>query len=225
MPNIYKPTHGPEDWKEFLGQPDLHWKPGYSAKAIAHCWEASAGLPPEIAFALTNHFGEPPEPLFIVPEYKVPMPASSAGPSQNDVFLFCRIAQETAVVMVEGKVNETFGPTINEWLCQSPSAKRPIRIQSLCDMLGVNFDNVRHLRYQLFHRAASAIIEADRFCATHAVMLVHSFSDRHQWFDDFSAFASELGCKPEVGTLTASHRGRRTLNLGWVNGDPSYLKA
>ena len=36
---IYVPSQGPEDWKRLLAKPELHWKTGYSAKTLAHCWE------------------------------------------------------------------------------------------------------------------------------------------------------------------------------------------
>ncbi len=35
------PTSGPDSWKQWLAKPDKHWKPGYSAWAIAH---ASGGV-------------------------------------------------------------------------------------------------------------------------------------------------------------------------------------
>ena len=42
-----------------------------------------------------------------------------------------------------------------------------------------------HSKYQLLHRTASAIIEAERFNANHALMLVHSFSLANEWYGDF----------------------------------------
>jgi len=50
------------------------------------------------------------------------------------------------------------------------------------------------LRYQLFHRAASAIIKAERIKTDEAAMIVHSFSPRGAWFGDF-AFAGMFGLK------------------------------
>ncbi|HTE43450.1 MAG TPA: hypothetical protein VK629_21705 [Steroidobacteraceae bacterium] len=43
------------------------------------------------------------------------------------------------------------------------------------------------------HRAASAIIEAQRFNADHAGMLVRSFSQSDEWFQDYAAFAELMG--------------------------------
>jgi hypothetical protein len=49
------------------------------------------------------------------------------------------------------------------------------------------------VRYQLLHRTVSAILEAKRFHAKYAVMLVHSFSDSDQWLPDYERFVSLLG--------------------------------
>lgn len=192
MSPIYRPTSGPEDWRAFLADPDLHWKTGYSARAMAHALEESAGLPPEIREALAAHFDADIEPLFVVPEHKVAMPGSATGPSQNDVFMFARIGAATAVVMVEGKVNESFDKTIGEWIAGGSAAKHK-RLKGLRELLGLAHPPDPQLRYQLLHRAVSAILEAERFEATHAVMLVQSFSQEHIWFDDFTAFVHALG--------------------------------
>ena len=44
--------------------------------------------------------------------------------------------------------------------------------------LGLAADDVGDARYQLVHRTVSALIEARRFAARHAVMLVHLFGER-----------------------------------------------
>jgi len=71
---IYVPTSGPEAWRTLLADPARHWKPGYSARALATCWEAANGWPPEIAAVLRSS----PEPaltsvelLIALPEYQV----------------------------------------------------------------------------------------------------------------------------------------------------------
>ena len=43
-PKIYTPTRSPEDWQEYLARKDKHWKPGYSAWALAHSWQGAAGF-------------------------------------------------------------------------------------------------------------------------------------------------------------------------------------
>jgi hypothetical protein len=222
MPPIYKPTTGPEDWKQFLAKPDLHWKTGYSAKSMAYSWEEADGLPAEISMAVGDAFGFEPEPLIIIPEYKVPLPGGNAD-SQNDAFALCRIGEQTAVMMIEGKVSEPFGPSVGEWF-KAPSPGKTERLRYLCSALGVSYPPAPELRYQLFHRAASAIIEAERFKADLAIMIVHSFSQEHVWLDDFSAFAAELGSTSELDRLSrAKTVAGRPFYLGWVTGNAVYL--
>ena len=67
MNPIYKPTTNPEDWKEFLADPEKHWKTGYSAKSMAYSWEEAEGVPSEIRIILEDKFNADIEPLIIIP--------------------------------------------------------------------------------------------------------------------------------------------------------------
>jgi hypothetical protein len=49
-----------------------------------------------------------------VPEFKVPLPGG-AHASQNDIFVLARSTAGPISIMVEGKVNESFGPALREW--------------------------------------------------------------------------------------------------------------
>ncbi len=124
MKPIVVPTDGVQDWRKRLADPVKHWQTGYSAKTLAHAWEDAAGLPPEIA-ALLRCFGKV-ELLLAIPEYDVPL-AGSERPSQNDVFALVRTKDGLIVIMVEGKVAESFGPTLEEW-CKDASAGKTERL-------------------------------------------------------------------------------------------------
>ena len=81
------------------------------------------------------------------------------------------------------------------------------------------------LRYQLIHRTASAIIEAKRFNASHAVMLVHSFSQSDECFQDYADFVSLFGGVVSVNRLVSvGARGTVSLHFAWVRGNASFLK-
>nr|WP_121102691.1 hypothetical protein [Litorimonas taeanensis] len=86
MSNIYKPTRGADDWRDFLADPILHWKTGYSAKSMAYAWEENAGMPPRIQQALSSAFEGKIDPLIVIPEYKFPLP-SGRTQSQNDALV------------------------------------------------------------------------------------------------------------------------------------------
>ena len=79
------------------------------------------------------------------------------------------------------------------------------------------------LRYQLLHRAVSALIQAERFGAQTAVLLVQSFGghldDKSR--EDYGRFAEAMGCAPAFNAVTPV--GRPTclpLMIGWVAEAP-----
>ena len=156
----FVPTSGPESWKLLLVEPEKQWKRGYSARTLAYAWEAADGLPPEIEdlFVATPGLPDvPPELLVALPEYKVPLPGGRTE-SQNDVFAIVSGELGLMTVMVEGKVNEEFGPTIGTWF-QNPSSGKRERLSYICGLLGLKDDPPAPIRYQLLHRTASAVID------------------------------------------------------------------
>jgi hypothetical protein len=217
--SIYRPTHGPASWQELLADPQKHWVTGYSARTLAHCWEDAKGLPPEID-AL---FGGKATLLLAIPEHKVDLPGGSR-PSQTDLFALVRSQDQTIACAIEGKVAEAFGPTTQQWQAE-PSAGKAERLAYLCKLLGLVQPLPPNLRYQLVHRAASAVIEADRFKTDEAAMIVHSFSKTGEWFDDFALFAKLFGLMAVRDQLHSFilPSGKR-MHLAWATGHPSYLE-
>ncbi len=125
-------------------------------------------------------------------------------------------------IAVEGKVAETFGPTVQEWQAEASPGKSE-RLAYLLNLLGLS-TVPETTRYQLLHRTASAIIEAQRFNAAHAVMLVHSFSQSNEWFRDYAAFVSLMGgSATENGVVSVGARSGVPLYLAWVRGNAQYL--
>jgi hypothetical protein len=234
---ILVPSAGAEDWKRFLAEPEKHWRTGYSAKALASCWEAADGFPASVqALFDASPFEELHrlEMLLGIPEHRVPLPGGSRA-SQTDLFVLARARDGLAAIAVEGKVSEPFGPRVREWLAPTPSSiegepdippssgKRE-RIEFVCSNLGLAEEDVADARYQLLHRTVSALIEAERFGARHAVMLVHSFSPMSEWFDDYKRFAALLGADGKQGELVRVRvPGDVRLYLGWATGEASYL--
>jgi len=218
MSKILVPTNGAEGWRALLADPIKHWKIGYSAYATAQCWEAANGFPREIADILGSYA----ELLLAIPEHKVALPGGSRE-SQCDVFALGRTGDETIAISVEGKVDEPFGPTIQEWL-HNPSDGKIKRLKWICEILGQQYPPQHQLRYQLFHRTAAAVAEAHRFKTDHAAMIVHSFSQEHRWFEDFSRFCELFGVKAKRG---ARHHVNlpdgQQLILGWATGDERFL--
>jgi len=116
---IYVPITSPDQWKMLLAEPDKQWRTGFSARTIAHSWLAAEGLPVEVS-SLPASSGiqalSSVDPLLIIPEHQVHLLPTSGHPSQNDVFVLGKAADGGLVsIAVEGKVSETFGPTLAEW--------------------------------------------------------------------------------------------------------------
>lgn len=216
---IYVPTSGPNDWQRLLAEPELQWRDGYSAKMLAECWEAANGIPQEVCRLLEN-IAPDPCLLFAFPEHKVPLPGASRGASQNDIFAFVKAGHLTVAVMVEGKVDESFDRKLGDWLKNASKGKLE-RLDYLASMLGLDVQNIPGtVHYQLLHRTVSALIEAERFKADAAAMIVHSFSRTAKWFDAFASFCALLGIDPQPGKLyRATTVTCRPLYLGWAKGN------
>jgi hypothetical protein len=220
-------TTGPHDWQALLADPQKHWRTGFSARTLAHCWEAANGLPPEVQ----RVFASATDPLVIdfvpvlaVPEFKVPLPGGDR-PSQNDIFVLGRSKAGPVSMMVEGKVSESFGPTIAEWRADASAGKEE-RLSFLLRTLGLTDVTNAGLRYQLFHRAASAILEGERFRAAAAVMLVHSFSQRRAGWPDYEAFLELFGVGAKVEVIQRLPGAQSVpLFAAWVPGDEKFLTA
>jgi hypothetical protein len=237
---IYVPTKGVDSWKELLANPTKQSKPGFSARTLANCWEIGVqenGFPEEFGQPL-NDLGFHLKVLLAIPEYKVSLNNEKA-PSQNDLFVLCKEvnSNELIVVMVEGKVSESFDKSIKNWYLNKSSGKKT-RFEFLAEKLKINpnISDYDLLRYQLFHRTVSAILTAEEFCVKKAMILVHSFSSENKWHEDYSAFAKTLNpnLRAEVGSIeyckTLNSDNDKTLNsgielyIGWIKGNSKYLK-
>ena len=57
MGRIYIPAKSPEDWRQFLADPEKQWKDGYSAKSMAVTWQKSNGFPADLKKAFKSKSG------------------------------------------------------------------------------------------------------------------------------------------------------------------------
>ncbi len=227
---IRVPSRCPEDWKPHLAQPDKHWKPGYSAWAVAHAWEEAQGFPPEV-LQLFARYGDPfvdLTPLMIIAEHSVPLPFGKTD-SQNDVFVLAKAAGQLVSITVEGKKEEPFDKPVKKWLViKSPGSDKPERLRYLLATLGLDATSpgkVGDIYYQLLHRLASAVLEAKRFNASMAMMLIHSFSPTNRWFKKaFVPFVKMFGAEAGSDRLTKlGISDGILLYAGWVGGDPRFV--
>lgn len=190
--------------------------------ALADAWETADGWPSEVreGFDASDALAGA-ELLLALPEHETPLRGGRRA-SQSDVFALARTrAGEQVAIAVEGKAEEPFGSeTVGEWRTDGSPGKEE-RLAHLCEVLELTDDeSLASVRYQLLHRTAAAVIEAERFGAAHAVMLVHSFSSVSAWFDDYAVFARALGARPVSGAVTPARVASGVeLHLGWVTGE------
>lgn len=215
---VHLPMLRPDDLKRHL-RSEGQYRAGYSAQSCAESWFTAKDLPVSIRTVL----GQAPEwhgavMLDAYLERAVDLEDGVRGASMTDAMAICRMAGGgLGVVAVEAKVREDFGPTVGQWLGDNPPHKRK-RLDALCALLGIDGANIARLRYQLFHRTASAVLEARRYEARHAAMVVQSFCPDASHFDDFARFAAAAGFGAvAVGAIGGAREcGGVKLRIGWA---------
>ena len=94
-------------------------------------------------------------------------------------------------------------------------------LRYLCLILDLQPPLPGRIRYPLLKWTASAILEAIRFHARDAVLLVHSFSPVQPWLEDFRAFCLLFDAPGTPGDLMpAGERMGVGLHLAWVDDYP-----
>lgn len=213
------PVRQPEDIIPHLAKGQEHWRKGYSAYELAMSWLGASGFPPSVRAVLETSAAFR-DATFVDAFFEREVELRTRGrPSQTDLMVVASSPSGLAAIAVEGKVEEAFGPMVSEW---QDSPGKEARLRSLCETLDLGEARAGKLRYQLLHRTASAIYEAQRYGSEMALMLVHSFSTRDSWFNDFAAFADALGMPIQApGDITEPKRLEGVqLSLGWVKDLP-----
>lgn len=174
-------------------------------------------MPEEVRLVFDTHPDlRNPKLLIGVVEHRVELDTVKT-PSQNDLWCMVLTDSGQVSVAVEGKSGEDFDKTLADWIGQGSLGKER-RLAFLCDVLKIQAKPDLAHRYQLFHRAASAILEARRWNVDKAVMLVQSFSESQTSWQDYVKFAALLGVSVARNTVSAPvsvDAGR--LYLAWVD--------
>lgn len=210
-----KPLRTPHDARAYLADPIRHWRPDHSALELATIWIGSGNIPPSVAAVLASartYEGC----IFIEGFFEREVELGTKGrPSQTDLLALVQLNDGYGVIAVEGKAREPFGELVSKW---NDSPGKQTRLEGLCEQLGLDVSAVGDLYYQLLHRTVSALIEARRYGASEALMLVHSFDPGDSSLDAYQAFATALGLTNAVpnAITTSTVRGDITLRLGWV---------
>ena len=227
MNRLFVPTMGPSDWRRLLADPTKQWKERKSAYEAAVAWESARksarGLPADIAASLDAH------PDFIgaslllgIPEPQVAL-AGGGHASQTDFWALLSTPLGIVSTAVEAKAGEPFDVTVAEWLATAKKGSgKPVRLRQLCELWGVAEERVSDCRYQLMHRPAAAVLEAQRFGLKTALFIVHAFGDNSSSLDDYALWRAALGFDNSSNALqhTGSFGGV-SLWMAWVASDPA----
>lgn len=136
MSKILISASSADDWKQFLVEPEKQWKPGYSARSLAYCWQESGEMPPEVISVLEQVSTiNGLKTIFAIPEHKVSLPGGSRA-SQNDVWVLATSESGLISIAIEGKVSEPFGQTVGEWFKKKTEGKEK-RLKFLCEELSL----------------------------------------------------------------------------------------
>ena len=218
---VSTPIKKPEDVIPHLAEGVRHWKKGYSAYELAYSWVKADGIPSPVRAVLEQ--SEEFQGMELVEGFfeRETELRSRGRPSQTDLLALISNGDGCAILGIEGKVNEPFGQLVSEWISGGSDGKHK-RLSVLTETLGLKDHDTGRLRYQLLHRTAAALFEAHRYRTSKAVMLVHSFSADHRWFNDFRAFSEAIGVPvEEVNQLSEPVIVESvSLRIGWVADTP-----
>ena len=132
-----------------------------------------------------------------------------------------RAGDHTISLSVEAKSGESLDRLVGDWLA-APAASET----STPQFHGAVSASAVEVTGQQYNCAptASALVQADRFGARCAVLLIHSFGghsdDKSR--KDFRLFTDAMACVPAINTVAAV--GRQTklpLLIGWVSDAPA----
>ncbi|MDD5590379.1 MAG: hypothetical protein PHY18_00415 [Dehalococcoidales bacterium] len=232
MSKIFIPASGPEDWKRLLTDPEKHWQTGCSARTLAYCWLEAGGFPGSIKKVFSDSGIELFREIKLIiafPEYRAALKPYTSRSSQNDILALARAGKGQLIsIMVEGEVDEPFDGPIADWQ-PTDMGNKQIRLKFLSDELERTQTDMEYIRCRFLRRTASALLEARRFNAPNALMLVHSFSrlrgSDNRSFQAYCGFVSTFGKPGGMNSVVfIKNVDGIDLYLSWVNGESKYLE-
>jgi len=221
------PTAGPSDWRRLLADPNKQWRKGRSAFELAVAWEASRktlrGIPESVAAVLDTHPQFNGATLLLgIPEHQVQFDGGGHA-SQSDLWALLKTPIGLVSMCVEAKAGEGFGQTVASWMADAkPTSGKLARFHQLKSILGITSEFPFTIRYQLLHRTASAILEANSSGASAALLLIQSFSHDPESLAAYRALCELLGCSQrDSGLIDGPRLGAIQLYLGWADCETS----
>jgi hypothetical protein len=218
-------TRGIASWRERLASPDGQWERSFSAFETAVSWElasrSESGIPEPIEKLFrASGYGDPVL-ILAVAEHKVDLPPNRKAASQSDVWAVVNTSLGMLSLTVEAKAKEAFGDAIlQEWRegngSEASKRNRISRWNYICSHLP-KADSFDHVRYQMLHRCASAVIEAKRLGCQHAAFIVQAFQTPDASFQDYAVFCEVLKMPATRGSMATTTANGIRLGIGWAD--------
>jgi hypothetical protein len=203
-----------DDWKHRLTE-----SPTTQTRSVlvhlADRWQSAGGFPVEVARLLaTAEATRNASLLLAVPNHQVPL-AAGAHASHLDLWVLARTVRGLVSIAVDGVGTESFDAEAGN-RAATPDSQRLWK--GLRRLLEIDESAGMPVSSQLVHRTTTALVEATRFFAHSAALIVHSFSEGRQGFSDFQQFVKLMGgSNTEPGKLIeVPSREGVELFFGWA---------
>jgi hypothetical protein len=243
--NIYSPEarkhsiHNLEEWFEFCPPPKgaEQWEDNRSAKEKAKFWLEQTNYGQFRAFIRQKIIGFDYD--YIVPEYESAFD-SYESPRKHDLFIAGK--DVSAIITVEGKVDESFGNmefgakfcnTINTKMTNKKSKALDRMINLYLNYFNSNGD-ILNIMYQLAYWFAGSIIDAIKCDTQNVVMVLQEFKPgsvkqndlvkNHNDFVKFIQFISKgaygaIENKQILGPIKNEYTSEKSLYIGYYSVD------
>ncbi|MBF0190046.1 MAG: hypothetical protein HQL99_02730 [Magnetococcales bacterium] len=215
----FEPIQSSEDWPRIAR----------TKQALLKKWTNSIGFPTCIKNVIEKSVLNNYQYHSAVVKYKIGLGSEGTQP-EVDLLVLANKKNSTkesiviVVVLDDGKDMEI----VQDWLSKQNdnqnNESRTDRLEKLYESLDQKIvdKNDQSIRYLLLHRTASALIEAERFEASSAVVLIHSFSQSNKHFEDFNTFLDPFN-KQTNNVVYVGKRKDIDLYLAWVTEEPEFL--
>jgi hypothetical protein len=206
--NIFENISSVEDWEKHAPpQEATQWKDGRSARELAKAWFPVPGqmeIPAEFQVLLDSSpmtAGVSLEKA--VPELETRFDDCGGKGHHSDLAVWGKVGLNRVTICVEARTDEEFGPLAGEYVVKrardKPASRVPERFSLLCEgLMGYQSDVVNRLRYQLFTAVAGTLVEASKYDADIAVLVIHEFLGKtkqeliYRNAEDLNSFVSVL---------------------------------
>jgi hypothetical protein len=181
-------------------------------------------FPPDIAGLLaTNDLTAGAVPLVAIPGHEVPL-ARGARASRLDLWVLARTPRGLLSIAVEHNIQNVHNiqnlgdPARPSDTPEPETSSSRERQEAVWSLLEIDRDVDPAISHRLIHRTASALLEARRFFAVGAAVIVSSAGAAQHSFADFQRFVAVMGgrLRRPGHMLSVTPREGIDLAFGWA---------